>query len=247
LDVLLLIQSHDDDGEDSGGTGETTAADVAAIYKDMATVLALQEKPTEAVLMLEKELELQKQVLGSDHADVAESYNDLATAYANLGRNEEAYDLFEQALATWTKASHPKIAAAYNNMAAIRFSQERYDDAMALHDKSLQVKKKVLGPGHPYVAMSYRNMAEVLAHQEGKMEEAKKMYHKAHKVLINALGDEHPEVAALKAHKAMTLRGGASVTSTAAAAVAAAPAAVVEETAPATEPPLEVQLVFEGA
>jgi hypothetical protein len=47
----------------------------------------------------------------------------------------------------------------YNNMWFVSLSQGKLEDAMKLHRKALEIKKKTLGEDHSSVAMTHNNMA----------------------------------------------------------------------------------------
>ena len=46
---------------------------------------------------------------------------------------------------------HAEVAGALNNLAVLLKSMGRYDEAQALHEKSIKIKEKALGHAHPQV------------------------------------------------------------------------------------------------
>ncbi len=61
-----------------------------------------------------------------------------------------------------------------NNLAGLYDDQGRYAEAEPLYKRSLVIREKVLGPGHPNVATSLENYAAVLR-ATGRTAEADKM------------------------------------------------------------------------
>lgn len=72
--------------------------------------------------------------------------------------------------------------------------QAKFDEAMALRKRCLEIELKVLGPDHPQVGASLRNMAGLLIHL-GKYEEAANLALSANKIVESALGSDHPDLA----------------------------------------------------
>ena len=64
-----------------------------------------------------------------------------------------------------------------------------------MHEKSLAIRIKVLGPEHAGVVTSYNNMAVVYKAQ-GRLGEALELYEKSLAIRIKVLGPEHADVAA---------------------------------------------------
>ena len=62
------------------------------------------------------------------------------------------------------------------------------------YDEDLEaIRTKVLGPAHPYVAVSMQGLGEV-AMRRGERDEAIVIFERAHALLVEALGAEHPDV-----------------------------------------------------
>merc|ERR1712023_529940 len=79
-------------------------------------------------------------------------------------------------------------------MANVYDDQGKYDEALAMHEKSLSIRLKKLGDDHPDVASTYNNMANVYQKQ-GKYEEALAMYEKTLLIDLKKLGGDHPLIA----------------------------------------------------
>ena len=78
----------------------------------------------------------------------------------------------------------------YNNIANVYYSQGHYEKALEHHQKSLEIKIKVVGHVHPDVANSHMGIGNVLDDM-GKHEEAIVEHHKALEVFLAVHGQEH--------------------------------------------------------
>jgi tetratricopeptide (TPR) repeat protein len=77
---------------------------------------------------------------GAAPQKTADALNNLAVLATVRGDLEGAWKLYEQVLALDAQGpSSPKIALTYYNMGMVRADQERWDEALALYDSSLQL------------------------------------------------------------------------------------------------------------
>lgn len=60
--------------------------------------------------------------------------------------------------------------------------------------RALVIRENVLGSGHPAVAVSLNNLAN-LYHSQGRYAEAEPLYRQALLIFEKAVGSEHPDVA----------------------------------------------------
>ena len=70
----------------------------------------------------------------------------------------------------------------------------KYDRAVIVAKKALEVAEKTVGPDHPDVATSLLGLG-TLYDEQGKYEEAEPLYKRALAILEAALGPDHPSVA----------------------------------------------------
>ncbi len=70
-----------------------------------------------------------------------------------------------------------------------------YKKAERLYEKSLRIRERVLGEGHPSTATSCNNLAGVYASQ-GEYRRAEELYEKSLRISERVLGEEHPSTAA---------------------------------------------------
>ena len=92
---------------------------------------------------------------------------------------------------------HISVAATYNNMAVVYESQGHYERALESHQKSLDIKIRVLGHNHLDIAASCQNIAVVYLKQ-GKRAQAIEMATKACYFNLKVLGPDHPSTRQLK-------------------------------------------------
>jgi len=138
---------------------------------------------------------------------------DLIVPFVGLGRIYEGQSQFTEA-EKWRKESakvtrvpfgdsrselrlgerHPDVAQSYNNLAMLYYSMGRYEEALPLYQKALEIYLGQLGKRHPYVATSYNNLAS-LYESMGKYEEALPLYQKALEIRLEQLGERHADVA----------------------------------------------------
>jgi tetratricopeptide (TPR) repeat protein len=96
--------------------------------------------------------------------------------------------------------SRPAVASAGPGQRLFDRAQRARDQgkpvqAELLYRKSLALRSKLLGPGHPAAAQSMNHLASVLTEQ-GQHGEAEKLYRESLAVRKKALGAEHRDVAA---------------------------------------------------
>ena len=86
------------------------------------------------------------------------------------------------------------LATTLNNLARLYKSQGRYEEAEPLYIQALEMRRKLLGEEHPYVAITLNNLARLYKSQ-GRYEEAEPLYLQALEMKRKLLGEEHPDIA----------------------------------------------------
>lgn len=74
------------------------------------------------------------------------------------------------------------------------YKQGRYDRAVVVAKKALQVAEQAVGPDHPSVAASLNNLA-LLYDTQGQYAQAEPLYKRSLAIREKALGPNHPDVA----------------------------------------------------
>jgi serine/threonine-protein kinase len=100
----------------------------------------------------------------------------------------------ELALANVHDRDGLRRARLLNGLANIHVDTGPYDEAKALNERVLVMRKAALGPDHPGVANSLRNLAAVHL-LTGDYEEAQALHEQALAIWEETLGSHHPEAA----------------------------------------------------
>jgi serine/threonine protein kinase/Tfp pilus assembly protein PilF len=149
----------------------------------------------EAERLLGQALELRRQVLGEEHADVAQSMNLLGETIYARGDYEAAEPLLRQALVVRRKVlgeDDPTVAESLNNMGALLWVTGDLAAAEPYYREALALRRRLLGDEDPAVTQSLNNLA-VLLHSAGNLEEAEALYRETLALRMDVLGEDHPE------------------------------------------------------
>jgi tetratricopeptide (TPR) repeat protein len=160
-----------------------------------------------AAALFQKTLEIDRKILGDDHAVTGESYNNLAATFEAEGKEAEAEAMHRRTLGILLNAlgeGHPYTAGSYNNLAECLRNQGKPAEAEAIHRRAVAIKQKARGDGHPDLALSYNNLALTLSDQ-GKHAEAEAMERRALAINLRTAGEGHPETARCYNNLALTL------------------------------------------
>lgn len=80
------------------------------------------------------------------------------------------------------------IARTCHELASHMVAVGDFDEAAALYEQALAIKRRVLGPGHPEVAATLHNLA-LLRQRTGSIEEARALWAEARTILESSSGD----------------------------------------------------------
>lgn len=148
--------------------------------------------------MLERGLELRRQVHGERHADVASSMDHLAFLHEKTGDYEEAERFNRRALSmrrTLHGDEHPAVAESLNRLAGLLMHKGTYEEAEPLYRQSLTLRQRLLGDEHPEVAVTMNDLA-LLLHRRGKLGEAEQYVRQSLALNRTHYGEKpHPNVA----------------------------------------------------
>jgi len=172
-------------------------ADVAVALDNLANLMRLQGKATDAEPLNRDALAMNRRLFGENSAEVALSINNLAALYTEQGRYPEAETLYREALGISRRVHgerHTQTAIVLGNLAHLLWIQTKLSDAEPLYRESLALKREVFGEGHPEIASSIDGLATLLADQ-GKLAEAEVLCREALEMYRKLDGDEHPDVA----------------------------------------------------
>eukprot|EP00698_Gefionella_okellyi_P021789 TRINITY_DN7138_c0_g1_i17.p1 TRINITY_DN7138_c0_g1~~TRINITY_DN7138_c0_g1_i17.p1 ORF type:complete len:827 (-),score=170.27 TRINITY_DN7138_c0_g1_i17:1043-3523(-) len=151
----------------------------------------------EGLVLDEQVLQLSRELLGDEHAEIATSMSNVAETYSALGRHAEALVLQEQVLHLRQKLfgdEHPNVALSMNNLAQRYAALGRHAEALVLQEQVLQLLQKLFGDEHPNVATSMNNLASTYS-ALGRYAEALVLQEQVLHLRQKLFGDEHPDVA----------------------------------------------------
>lgn len=138
----------------------------------------------------DKAISLAEELGISERGDGAYAFINAATAYKAFGYPEIAIMLFERILPACERDLAPGYALGsfYNNAALAYCDAKRYDDARAFYEKALATMESV--PGYEAeLAITYLNIADLVAAQRGAEEEINKLLQKAQSLLESGISD----------------------------------------------------------
>jgi CHAT domain-containing protein/Tfp pilus assembly protein PilF len=138
-------------------------------------------KYSEAILIVERALDLANRLYGPEHLEVARLLGTLAVLQVSQGRYAEAESLYKRGLVIKEKAlglEHPDVGLSLNNLAILYRRQGRYAEAEPLFRRDLAILEKTHGPNHPDVATSVDNLG-VLYETQGRYAEAEPLFKRA--------------------------------------------------------------------
>ena len=148
----------------------------------------------EARTQLERALELQRRVLGTENPTTLKTISGLGRIAELQGKYPEAEMLLGQTLGIQRRMlgpEHPDALASMNNLAVVYRDQGKYKQAEALDSQTLEISRRVLGPEHPNTLASMGNLA-LDYQQQGKYAQAEALDSKTLEIMRRVLGPEHP-------------------------------------------------------
>ncbi|MEJ0040390.1 MAG: CHAT domain-containing tetratricopeptide repeat protein [Gammaproteobacteria bacterium] len=180
---------------------------------DAITALAVnadsQGRYAEAQPLYQEALSIYRGVLGEYHRDTANSYQNLAVCLYERELYSAATPLFEKAIAIEAVLAErggtdPRLADMHANLGRNLFAQRLVDQAREHIGKGLEMRRALLGERHPDTALSYNDLASVMA-AAGQYADAQPLFENALKIEIAAVGDHHPTLAVTLNNVALNL------------------------------------------
>lgn len=144
-----------------------------------------------------KVVQMQRELLGDEHPDLASTYNDLGVLSSKRQNYEQAKEYYFKALSIRLKQlgeNHPDTAESYCNLGVLYSNLDNIQLALEYFEKAIAIRERTLGENHPDTALAYHN----LAHQYEEMEDfprAKELFEKALQIRLRLLGENHPDTA----------------------------------------------------
>jgi eukaryotic-like serine/threonine-protein kinase len=165
--------------------------DLATSEGELGNVLIRMARHGEARTHLEAALAIRRRVFGDQNPLTASALLNLATAYQEEGRLDEARTHLEAARAalagTQEHSVYPKIL---NNLGNLETSAGNFDRALRHHEDALAIRRELLGPEHPDVAISLHNLGGVYTDM-GQPERALELHQRALDLRRRTLGEDN--------------------------------------------------------
>jgi hypothetical protein len=100
----------------------------------------------------------------------------------------------ESFLSLFDKNEDKYIAGLFDFLTYLYYSLAKYETALKVQNKSLNIKKKLYGESHQSIAVSY-NLFGIIHSDLIELDKAKEMYKKSIKINKEVLGENHPNTA----------------------------------------------------
>jgi serine/threonine-protein kinase len=199
----LSIQQH--------ALGQSHPA-IAKTLHQVANIAIYRGDLATAELYHRRALAMREATLGPDDSLTAESHLTLGAMFRREGKLTDAErelrtgrSIFERTIGP----DSPRVADAIVQIAYLLDDiRARYAEAEPLYRQALQIRRRAFGDGHPMVAATMLDLAELLSHR-GDHTQALQMGRQAVDIGRRAYGAEHPFVASFTGRLAVIVfRGG---------------------------------------
>jgi len=162
-------------------TSNAQQTDVSAVLDDLATVYTREQQWALAKQTYERSLEIDRRVLGDDHARVTMRLNNLAIVAQNMGDLPKAESLYREAIRRDERTygeRHPRTALVKGNLGLLLQREGRLAEAEPLLRSALDAKLSVYGPDNYKVGYTRVSLA-MLLHDQGNLAAAESEFREA--------------------------------------------------------------------
>jgi len=142
-------------------------------------------------------VEMDRQLLGDRHPNVAEDYINLAAVQLEWGHYAEAEKYDRQALdiiQAWFGRDHPETSSILTILARVLTAQGKLDEAAGLLRESLAIQERAYGGSHPRVASTVSELGKV-ALEQGRLDESEADFKRALAIWTKAYDGKHHYIA----------------------------------------------------
>ena len=141
---------------------------------------------------------------GLAHDDVERSaitHNTIGTVLYSSGNLDGAEAMFRKSAEQLELAlgEHPRVAAAWNNIAATLLGHGKYSEGLEYFERALELRERLLGAEHPDVGSTRNNIGQALL-SLGEHDRAEQEFRAALRIRRAALGEDHPRTAETRAN-----------------------------------------------
>jgi CHAT domain-containing protein/tetratricopeptide (TPR) repeat protein len=160
---------------------------------NLAGVLHVRGDVNGADRMFRQAIEILTRQLGPDHPEVATVLNNYGQLLVEVGRDAEAERVLTRAMTIREAGSDDLATATVANNLGILRSKTGRDDAVALLERGLELRRRVLGDDNLDVAQSLNNVGSAIGAVDPTR--ARELLETALEVRTRLLGPDHPDVA----------------------------------------------------
>lgn len=123
----------------------------ARCYRGLADIAMEEDNYDLSIKLHRKALDVEKTVLRPGDPEIASEYSTLAGAYVRNTLFSDAHEAYNEALRIWIQTlgkDHPKVATCLKNIADTFQLEQKYDEAIAYYEKTLEIYAKILPQYH---------------------------------------------------------------------------------------------------
>ncbi|SPE58694.1 putative Mitogen-activated protein kinase kinase [Verrucomicrobia bacterium] len=184
----------------------TEATNVTPIVNALAEVMTDRGELSGAEPIIREQLARSQRLFGKVHPDVATSLHELAVVLWQKGDLAGADELQRQALLLWRGFQDPKnISVSLSDLGLVLLDRGDLAGAEASFRESLDIRKKLLPPGHPGLMIAFNNLALALWYK-GELAAAEAMDRQALETYRKLYRDGSLDTAASLNNLALVLR-----------------------------------------
>lgn len=179
-------------------------AELYLVISDVYESLGLFD---EGLALAQKAYDLQTDLYGMQHAEIARSLNAMGWLYRQKNEYPKADSLLTAALAMRRDLFgdlHPDVARTMNDLAVLKQSRGDYEATDTLLSAALDIRRELLGDTHESVGVTLSNYA-ALKWRMGEIDTAEKLLREVLTILRSNLGEEHLRVATAMTNLAAVL------------------------------------------
>ena len=174
------------------GPGHLHVAESAAM---LASLLYDQGDYERAEALTREALTVRRDRLGENDTLVAASMTDLAAILGAQGEYDESERLHRAGLEIDRQSGAlERVAIDLSNLAVTQQRRGKYDEALALAEEALAMRRQLHGEEHTQIALALHNLGSMLG-SKGEYERAEQRYREALAMRLKLLGAHHPYVA----------------------------------------------------
>jgi len=167
---------------------------VSTLQSNLALLLRVQGKLSEAAPLFREALEGRRRTLGNTHPDTLTSLDNFGVLLLFQGKLSEAEPLLREALEVKRRTlgdTHPSTLTSINSLGLLLKNQGKLSEAEPLFREALEGSRRTLGDTHPTTLDTMNSFGAFLLGQ-GNLNEAEPLLREALQGFHRTLGDTHP-------------------------------------------------------